>query len=302
MLSSAWLEAFIAFAEHLNFTHAAAALHLSQPALHVQIGKLSEAIGVPLYQREGRRLELTAAGIELLAFAREERERSARVLEELRTGHSALPVRLSAGSGAYLYLLGPAIREFRRRSASRLALLQHDQAGTIAALRSGSAHLGIATLDGVPDGLDAEPLLRVPQVLVLPRRHALARKRSLRLADLSHQPLIVPPEGRPQRAMLSQALLNAGVPWRVAVEATGWHLVLHFVGLGLGLTVVNGSCKLPPGLVARPLGELPEVSYFLLSRAGAVHRPEVALLQKILREHVAAPQGRGAKRSRQSAS
>src|SRR5262245_15941049 len=102
MLPSAWLEAFIAFAEHLNFTHAARALHLSQPALHVQIGKLTEAIGVPLYRRSGRRLELTAAGVALAGFARETRERSSRVVEELRTGHSHQPVTLAAGTGAFV--------------------------------------------------------------------------------------------------------------------------------------------------------------------------------------------------------
>ena len=62
MLRTEWLEAFIAFAERLNFTHAARALHLSQPALFVQISKLGEAVGVPLYFRQGRQLQLTMLG------------------------------------------------------------------------------------------------------------------------------------------------------------------------------------------------------------------------------------------------
>ena len=53
MLQSPWLQAFITFAEHANFTHAAKAMHLSQPALHLQIQRLSEAVGVPLYTRQG---------------------------------------------------------------------------------------------------------------------------------------------------------------------------------------------------------------------------------------------------------
>jgi DNA-binding transcriptional LysR family regulator len=289
MLSSTWLEAFIAFAEHLNFTRAARALHLSQPALYVQISKLAAEVGMPLYQRIGRRLELTAAGVELLSYARESSERSRCFLDELRTGHSHQPVTLAAGTGAYLYLLGPALREFQRRSPSRLELLQRDRPGTIAAVRSGEAHLGVAPVDSTPDGMEVKPLVQVKQVLVLPARHRLARKRTVRLSDLDGESLIVPPEGHAQRATLAQALASAGVPWRVAVEATGWQLVLRFVELGMGLTVVNGCCRPPNGLVLRPLAELPRVSYSLLTRAASPRRGEAARLAQLLLERVRLP-------------
>ena len=289
MLSSTWLDSFIAFAEHLNFTHAARALRLSQPALYVQISKLAEEVGIPLYQRIGRRLELTAAGVDLLRFARENRERSRCFLEELRTGHSDQPVTLAAGTGAYLYLLGPALREFQRRSSSRLELLQRDRAGAVAAVRSGEAHLGVAPLDSTPEGIEVKLLLRVDQALVLPARHRLARKRRVRLSDLAGESLIVPPEDHAQRATLAQALASAGVPWRVAVEATGWQLVLRFVELGMGLTVVNSCCKPPRGLVLRPLAELPRVSYALLTRASTSRRGEAARLAQLLLERVRLP-------------
>src|SRR4051812_19123461 len=106
MLRAEWLEAFIAFAERLNFTHAAKALHLSQPALHVQIAKLAEQVGMTLYQRRGRQIVLTNAGRQLLAFARDEQERSQRFVDELRTGERHASVSLAAGTGAFLYLLG----------------------------------------------------------------------------------------------------------------------------------------------------------------------------------------------------
>src|ERR1700722_7647778 len=73
MLKLEWLEAFAAFAEHRSFTRAAAALHLSQPALHVQVKKLAQALGVALYRREGQRLVLTADGRRVAAFGRETR-------------------------------------------------------------------------------------------------------------------------------------------------------------------------------------------------------------------------------------
>jgi LysR family transcriptional regulator, low CO2-responsive transcriptional regulator len=282
MLKSEHLEAFVAFAEHLNFTHAAHALHLSQPALHVQIKKLGEEVGVPLYRRRGQKLELTVAGQRLLLHAREEQQRGREILDELRTGSPHPTVTLAAGTGSYLYLLGPAIREFMRTSPARLRLLQRDRAGTALALRQGEAHLGVGAFDALPDDLDAQLLLRVPPLLVMPRRHPLAKKRRVRLEDLQDAPLIVPPVGQPLRATLAQALSSLGIRWQVAVEATGWSLVLRFVELGMGLTVVNGCCEIPRTLAARPLPELPHVSYYVVTPRGAQLGAETKRLRALL--------------------
>jgi DNA-binding transcriptional LysR family regulator len=282
MLRAEWLESYIAFAERLSFTHAARALHLSQPALFVQIAKLSEAVGVTLYEKRGRQLALTDAGVTLLGFARDARQRSSEMVSALRTGAYAPAVTLAAGTGAFLYLLGPAIRDFMRSSPARLRLLHRDRAGTVAAVRRGEAHLGVAVFDALPDDVAAQLLTRVPQVLVLPRRHRLARKRAVKLADLRGEALIVPPPGSPQRATLSQALDSAEVQWRVAVEASGWELVLRFAELGVGLAIVNGCCRIPRGLVTRPLIGLPRVSYYLIERRAAPPSDAVAELRRAL--------------------
>jgi LysR family transcriptional regulator, low CO2-responsive transcriptional regulator len=261
-----WLEAFVAFAERMSFTRAAEALHVSQPALHVQIARLTEALGAPLYRREGRALVLTPQGRETLRLAREIRERARELADVVRTGGSAQPVVLAAGEGAFLYLIGEAVSAFAARAAAPLTLLARDAEGTVAALRAGEAHLGVAALHGAPAGVDAEPLADSALVLAMPKGHALARKRRLALGDLEGARLIVPPEGRPLRAIVSGALLSAGVRWEVAVEAVGWPLTLHFVQLGLGVAVVNALCRLPAGVVARPLPELPRTRYWLLGR------------------------------------
>ncbi|MEJ2229481.1 MAG: LysR family transcriptional regulator [Alphaproteobacteria bacterium] len=73
-----WLQAFLTFSQSMNFTRAAEMLNISQPALHVKIGKLAEWLGQPLYRKEGRNLVLTPVGERVSAYAREEQERSAR--------------------------------------------------------------------------------------------------------------------------------------------------------------------------------------------------------------------------------
>jgi DNA-binding transcriptional LysR family regulator len=287
-LRSDWLESFIAFAERLNFTHAAEALHISQPALHVQISKLAEQVGAPLYVRRGRQLILTEAGGRLLAFARESRERSQQFLDELRGGDRRRPVVLAAGTGAFLYLLGPGLREFTRSSPTRVRLLQRDRAGTLEAVRTAEAHLGVGAWEVLPEDLDAQLLARVPQVVVVPEKHRLAHKKQIHLVDLREEALIVPPANQPQRIALTRAFASAGVEWSVAVEATGWELVIRFVEFGAGITIVNGCCRIPRGLVARPLRELPEVSYHVVARSGARLDAEIARFRRILIDRVPA--------------
>jgi DNA-binding transcriptional LysR family regulator len=139
------LTSFAVFAEHLNFTRAAAELRISQPALHVKIRKLAQAWAV----------------------------RS--------TTAPARPVVLAAGQGAYLYLLGDPIRAVLAEEPTRLRLITCDHRQMLAAVRTGRAHLGVSVLDVLPDDLTAVELAVFPQVLLVPEEHPLARRRSVGL-------------------------------------------------------------------------------------------------------------------------
>jgi DNA-binding transcriptional LysR family regulator len=132
-----WLQAFLTFSQTMNFTRAAAALNISQPALHVKIGKLAEWAGQPLYHKAGRNLVLTPAGEMAAAYAREEQERLLAFAGELRQGAGRRPVVLCAGNGAYLYLLGPAISQFSHDPAHTLSLLTGDRDRTLHLLLTG---------------------------------------------------------------------------------------------------------------------------------------------------------------------
>ena len=278
------LRSFAAFAERLNFTRAAEDLHISQPSLHVKIRKLADLLRVSLYRRQGRRLELTEQGRSVAAFGRDMQARSDGFVRELTAGAVDAPVVLAAGEGAYRYLLGPALRRFVKADPAPLRLLTLDAEGAVDAVRSGKAALGVASLETVPDGLEAQVLARVEQTLVLPARHPLARRPELRLSDLKNQSLIVPPPGRPHRVLLARALQSAGVPWKVAVEAGGWELMIEFVRLGLGLAVVNGFCAVPKGVECRPLRGLPAILYHVFHLKGAARQGASARLKNALLE------------------
>ncbi len=262
-LSTDALASFAVFADHLNFTRAADELHISQPALHVKVRKLSESLGRPLYTRHGRRLALTPAGEQVARFAR---DLDARVSAFLDTVHGTAATRLptlAAGEGAYLYLLGDAVRP-------GVQLINGDRARTLTAVRTGRADVGVAVLDVVPSDVRTELLASYPQTLVMPDDHPLAALERLTLADLAGTDLIVPPPAGPHRITLERALRAAEVPWTLAVEAEGWPLMLHFVSLRIGLAVVNGCVPPPPGLASREIIDLPAVPYY------ALHLPDRA--------------------------
>ncbi|GID97350.1 LysR family transcriptional regulator [Amorphoplanes digitatis] len=277
------LASFAVFADHLNFTHAAAELHISQPALHVKIRKLAQALGRPLYHRSGRRLVLTADGAAVARFARAHDERLAHFLAEFAGVAPSRPVVLATGQGAYLYLLGDAIRAVLAEEPTRLRLINCDHRQMLACVRTGQAHLGVGVLAAPPDDLSAVELASFPQTLLVPDGHRLARRRSVALRDLAGASLVLPPRPRPHRTLLERSLAAARVDWTVAVEAEGWPLITHFVALGVGVAVVNGCVPAPPGLVARPVTDLPPVTYHAVHQPAALSDPRVAGLLDRLR-------------------
>jgi LysR family transcriptional regulator, low CO2-responsive transcriptional regulator len=276
MVNAEWVHAFVTFAETLNFTHAAARLHISQPALHVQIRKLGEALQAPLYVRQGRSLSLTAEGQKVLAFGREQEERTARLIDDVKGTARDTDVVLAAGEGTFLHLLSEPLRGFQRGKHNRLRVLTRDRDQALSAVLLGEAHLAVTVIDDVPPNVISRRVARVGAAVVLPRSHPLARKRSMTIRDLRDQPLIAPPAGRPFRAVLTQAWAAADQPWAPAVEANGWELMMRFAQLGLGVAIVNDFCAPPRGTVRRPLSGLPSVQYQLL-RLRDRHQSSAAL-------------------------
>jgi LysR family transcriptional regulator, low CO2-responsive transcriptional regulator len=279
MVNAEWVRAFVTFAETLNFTHAAARLHISQPALHVQIRKLGESLQAPLYLRRGRSLTLTAEGRKVLAFGREQEERTAQLIDDVKGTPRETSVVLAAGEGTFLHLLSEPLRAFQRGKLSKLRVLTRDREQALSAVQLGEAHLAVTVIDDVPPNIVSRRVAKVGAAVVMPRNHPLTRRRSIAIRDLRDEPLIAPPAGRPLRATLAQAWAAVDQPWAPAVEANGWELMMRFVELGLGLAIVNDFCSPPRGTVRRPLSGLPSLQYQLLRLRDRQQSPAAVALE-----------------------
>jgi DNA-binding transcriptional LysR family regulator len=185
------LRYFIAVAEELNFTRAAARLGLAQPPLSAAIGKLERKLGVRLLERTSRRVTLTPAGAMLLEQGRIAVETAGAAVERARragTQPGRLTVAVKSGTGTDL------LSKIMRRCAQdpqvpEVQLLFGHPGGPAAAVRGGTADVAILRAPFDQRGLDTELLLTEPRVAVLPAHHCLAGRTELHRADLAGEPM-----------------------------------------------------------------------------------------------------------------
>jgi LysR family transcriptional regulator, low CO2-responsive transcriptional regulator len=275
MIPSDWLETFAVFAEEESLSRAARRMHLSQPAVHAQLRRLQELVGVALYRRVGRGLALTREGVELAAFARSTNEAHADVVARLRGEGAAAERRLviAAGAGAIVHVIPNGLTEFLRGWRGRLEMVTCDAKRAAELVLRGEAHVGVAAFDPDDEPLDPALLVAriadVDQVLVVPRAHPIAKKRAVGITDLAGERFVAPPSGRPQRARLEAAFRKHGVALDVSATAIGWDVTLRLVELGLGLGIVNASIEAPRALVKVTLRGVPRVRYVAFMRRDA---------------------------------
>lgn len=274
------LRSFAVFAEHRNFTSAAAALHISQPSLHVKITKLATALDSELYERHGRSLVLTAAGEKLAAFALDSRQRAEDFFTALdnATG-TASALTIAAGRGTFRWVIPEAVRAVAA-AGRKIHVITAGRDASIAALAAGRADIAVVGYDPPPRRFQVRELAAYPQVLVISATHPLAGRDHVTVADLAGLDLIVPPPGRPHRRALDRALADSGVIWQPAAEADGWDLQVHFADLGIGAAIVNGCVRPPAGLTAVPVTGLPAVRYWAAWRSQ--RQPHIASLLTVL--------------------
>jgi LysR family transcriptional regulator, low CO2-responsive transcriptional regulator len=261
-----WLESFRVFAATMSFTRAAEIRHISQPAFFRQIQNLSDHLGLKLYVKEGRNIQLTGSGEEVALFAREISERVNLFQRRLDLSVPNPQITLAAGQGSYLYLLGRGIRAFSNEASSKLKLLVANRAETIHHLQTGSAHIGVTVMSDIPDDLQGTVIRKIRPVLVVPADHGFAKNKRVSIRQFRDLDLVLPPDPSDLRKTIFSHCQEYDFVPKISVEASGWELMTHFVSLGLGATIVNSCCRLQRGLVGIPIKELHCTDYFLLHR------------------------------------
>jgi DNA-binding transcriptional LysR family regulator len=241
------LRYFLAVAEQLHFGRAAAALHISQPPLSRAIRALEQRLGVVLFARSRRRVELTPEGTRLLGEARRMLGQLERTVQEVRGMARGEEGRLRIGfvSLADYGVLPGLLKVFKSaRPGIALALREMLSPEQAAALAAGELDFGLL----LPPVSDAEPLehlvvQRERFVVALPSSHRLAAgKGKLALSALAGEPFVmVPRDIAPGLYDIVTGLAaGAGISFNVAQEAIQMQTVVSLVSSGLGVAIVPG--------------------------------------------------------------
>ncbi len=258
------LRYFIAVAERLHFGRAAEALHISQPPLSRAIRALEERLGVALFVRSRRRVELTAEGVRLLEESRRLIGQLERAVQELRGMAAGEQGRLRVGFVSLAdYGVLPGLLKSYKSAHPRVALglremLSPEQATALAA---GELDFGLLLppVSGEA-GLEHLVVQRERFVAALPSRHRLARAEGrIAMSELGGEPFVmVPREIAPRLYDIVRGLAaRAGIALNVAQEAIQMQTVVSLVSSGLGVAVVPASVANlgRRGVAYRPLAD-----------------------------------------------
>jgi DNA-binding transcriptional LysR family regulator len=294
------LRYFLAVAEELHFGRAALRLRIAQPPLSQQIRKLEQELGVDLFTRTKRRVELTPAGCAFLEEARHVLAQAGRAVRSAQQagrgeiGHLAIGFVPSADLDVLPRVLRAWRQRFPRVEMELHALLPAEQ---VEALRDGRIQVGFVRMPVDDGGLIVEPIQREPLLAVLPRGHRLARSRSVRLAELAGDTMIVFPRhvAPGYHDVFISACRSAGFTPRV-LHPGSMQTNLALVSAGLGVTLLPSSIRnlRRSGVVYRPLA--PPVPHVELAAAylGDHGSAVLAAFLQVLRDVLSAPRPRRA--------
>jgi DNA-binding transcriptional LysR family regulator len=266
------LRYFVGVAEILNFTKAAAKLHLAQPSLTRQIHNLEEEIGVRLLNRSKSRVALTEEGRSFLVDARRVlalATESVQAVQRLSRGETG-QLNIAYSSDFNFELLPETLGAFRQAFPHiALNLSDMNPAEQFRALETRKIDLGFVGLrpPASTRGLESESIARHRTVVVLPVKHPLARKRRVQLGELKTMFFV----GMSEKThpgfsdWLCETCQPAGFTPRILQDAELEPALMTFVAEGLGVTLAHEHLKmLPhPGVAFRPLAPPVKTDYYI---------------------------------------
>lgn len=226
------LRYFLAVAESAHFTKAAQKLHVTQPTLSHQIRQLENQLNLPLFDRVGRRVKLTAAGELLLPYAR-------RVMRELEDARSALgelhglkrgELRVGIVQTVNACVIPEIVGRFSAAHPGvRVTCFELAVEDIESGLDSGRLDLGISFLPPSRKSLEGQILFTEELVAVVPASHSLANRRRIRVRELALHPLVLLSSKYCTRQLIDRAFGEAEAQPEVQVEMNSVESILSTV-------------------------------------------------------------------------
>jgi len=298
------LRFLLAIAEHRHFGRAATACGVTQSTLSAGLQELEERLGVPLVERNRKRVMLTPLGEEVVARGRRLLDDAEELVNVARGGREPLsgPLRLGVIPTIGPYLV-PAIMRGLEQEFPKLQLYLREEQTAALLEKLGAGQIDLALIALPYDVGDSETmeLGEDPILVAVPPDHPLARQRRIERDALAQENLLLMEDGHCLRSHALEACRLAGPNRNEVFQGTSLRTVVQMAAGGLGVTLVPQmalASELPRGgnLVARPLaGDAPPRHIALAWRPSSPRKAEFrrfgAYVKALLKE---APRGTSA--------
>jgi DNA-binding transcriptional LysR family regulator len=291
------LRYFLAAAEHTSFSAAANALLMAQPSLSDQIRRLEADLGVELFARAGRRLELTEAGRMLLPHAERTLASAEEAVESVKEVRTLTGGTASFGTfgSAHHYLLGGLVQDFRRRYPDvRVRVVGQNSAEVADAVREGRLEAGLIALPIEDRGLEVRPSISEENHYVSASSQRVTGPKTIE--EIAAAPLILydarwgPVD--PMRRQLNERAQRAGVRIEPQIEVEYLTAALDLAARRLGDTIAGPQVLVTRGY-SRKLGSVsldPPLydTFAFITRRGARLSPATRAFLELAEKRVAA--------------
>lgn len=232
---------FEAVARNLSFSRAAAELHMSQPAVSMQVKGIEVILGLPLTEQLGKKIYLTEAGREVLHASQaitarlDDLQANLAQLRGMDSGHLNIAVTTTVSA------IATGILAAFRAQYPKVAI--HLDVSNRESVLAQLAHnrIDLAIMGQVPDGLelDATRFLDNPLVVIAPPGHPLARKKRVSLRDLASEPFLVREAGSGTRGAMQRFFADKDMELQTSMEMSSNEAIKQAVRAGLGLGILS---------------------------------------------------------------
>jgi LysR family transcriptional regulator, low CO2-responsive transcriptional regulator len=235
------LRTFRVVAQQRSYSRAAQLLYLSQPGVSLQVRALEQSIGMALFERFGRQLRLTEAGVALLEYA--DRilslvDESQQALEELGNARRGI-VRVAASTTAGIYIVPRALGGFHRQNPGVRLTLDVVNRFTVAE-RLLRDEVDVAVMGLIEDAhdLQVEPFLPNELVVIASPRHPLAQRKQIPVADLVGETLLLREQGSGTRTDIERMFAKGQLVMRLGMELRSSGAIKQAVAADLGIAII----------------------------------------------------------------
>lgn len=272
------LRVFAAVARQSSVTAAAKELHLTQPAVTMQVKELERSCGAPLFERLGRRIYLTEAGRELAACAANVTENLRETQERLDALRGLKKGLLKLGAVSTAQYFAPALLAAftRLHSDVNVRFSVGNREETVRHLAENEIDLAI--MGRPPREIEtlAEPFARHPLIIIAAPSHPLAGKRRVPLKKLESERFLIREEGSGTRASMERVFAQAQLTYQASMEMNSNETIKQTVIAGMGISFISAH-TVGLELKARKLAALDVVGLPVVRDWFVIHRKDKRL-------------------------